>query len=72
MKLASIFFTASEIYFQALAQRYDKRARNTKRASIFFTVSATYFVIHNKDSKKTGPAKKAAAPVFYYETISYY
>ena len=43
-----------------------------KLASIFFAANATYFVIHNKDSKKTGPARKAAAPVFYYETISYY
>ena len=64
MKLASIFFAASEIYFRALAQRYNKRARNMKLASIFFTVSEIYFVIHNKDSKKTGPARKAAAPVF--------
>ena len=43
MKLASIFFAASEIYFRALAQRYNKRARNTKRASIFFTASEIYF-----------------------------
>ena len=43
MKRASIFFTASEIYFRALAQRYNKRARNMKLASIFFTASEIYF-----------------------------
>ena len=35
-----------------------------KLTSIFFAASEIFFITHNKDSKKTGPARKAAGPVF--------
>ena len=50
MKLAPIFFTASESIFAIYGKDTNKRARNMKLVSIFFTASESIFVIYDKDT----------------------
>ena len=67
MKLASIFFTASESIFEVyLKYLANKRARNMKLASIFFTASENIFEVYLKYLANKRARNCASEWVKYY------